>query len=286
MTTTPAIVTVAITGNVTTKAENPAVPITIEEQVESTQAAFEAGATVAHVHVRNDEGKPCSDPDRFGQLQEGLLKYCPGMIVQFSTGARGGKGNERSASMVHRPEMASLSTGSVNLGKVIYDNEAGLVDIISNDLLKYNVKPEIEVFDMSHLYNAAELIKRGLVKEPTQVQFVMGIPGAMPAKESVLDFMLSELKEVIPNSTWTAAGIGRYSFVCNKWSLARGGHVRTGLEDNVMVEKGVLAKSNAELVEKTISFMPEFNRHAASVAEAREILGLPEAGTNGGRAVA
>lgn len=275
MTTTPAIVTVAITGNVTTKAENPAVPITIAEQVESTQGAFEAGATVAHVHVRNDEGRPCSDPDRFAKLQEGLNKFCPGMIVQFSTGARGGKGNERSASLVHRPEMASLSTGSVNLVKVIYDNEPALVDIIASEILKYNIKPEIEVFDMAHLYNAVDLVKRGLVKEPAHVQFVMGIPGAMPAKESVLDFLLSELKEMLPTATWTAAGTGRFSFTCNKWSLARGGHVRTGLEDNVMVDKGVLAKNNAELVAKTISFMPEFNRHPASVAESRQILGLP-----------
>ncbi len=275
MATTPAIVTVAITGNVTTKNENPAVPITIAEQVESTQEAFEAGASVAHVHVRNDEGRPCSDADRFAKLQEGLNKFCPGMIVQFSTGARGGKGTERSASLAHRPEMASLSTGSVNLVKVIYDNEPTLVDLIASEILKYGIKPEIEVFDLAHLYNAVDLIKRGLVKEPAHVQFVMGIPGAMPAKESVFQFLLSELKELLPTATWTAAGTGRFSFMCNKWSLANGGHVRTGLEDNVMIDKGVLAKSNAELVSKTISFMPEFKRHPASIVEARAILGLP-----------
>lgn len=274
--TTPAIVTVAITGNVTTKNENPAVPITIAEQVESTQAAFEAGAAVAHVHVRNDEGRPCSDPDRFGKLQEGLNKHCPGMIIQFSTGARGGKGNERYASMVHQPEMASLSTGSVNLVKVIYDNEPALVEIIAKELSDRNIKPEVEVFDLAHLYNAAALIKKGLVPENPHVQFVMGIPGAMPAKESVFKFCLSELKEVIPNATWTAAGVGRYSFECNKWSLANGGHVRTGLEDNVMLDKGVMAPSNASLVEKTISFMAEYDRHAASIDEAREILKLPK----------
>lgn len=274
--TTPAIVTVAITGNVTTKNENPAVPITIAEQVESTQGAFEAGATVAHVHVRNDEGRPCSDADRFGELKEGLNKHCPGMIVQFSTGARGGKGNERYASMVHQPEMASLSTGSVNLVSVIYDNEPALVDLIAEDLFKRNIKPEVEVFDLAHLYNAAALIKRGLVPENPHVQFVMGIPGALPAKESVFKFALSELKEVIPGATWTAAGVSRFSFVCNKWSLANGGHVRTGLEDNVYLDKGVLAPSNAALVERTVSFMEEFNRHPASVEEAREILKLPK----------
>jgi uncharacterized protein (DUF849 family) len=194
------------------------------------------------------------------------------MIVQFSTGARGGKGNERAASMVHRPEMASLSTGSVNLVKVIYDNEPALVIQIAEALKQYDVRPEVEVFDLAHLYNAAALIKQGLVPSDTHVQFVMGIPGALPAKKSVFEFLLKELKEEIPDATWTAAGTGRYSFECNKWSLANGGHVRTGLEDNVMLDKGVLAPSNAALVAKTISFMPEFNRHPASVAEARKIL--------------
>ena len=255
--TIPAIVTVAITGNVTTKNDNPAVPITISEQIESTQEAFEAGAAVAHVHVRDDNGRPFSNPDRFAELQKGINKYCPGMIVQFSTGARGGKGNERSQSMIHKPEMASLSTGSVNLVKVIYDNEPALVLTIAKDIKDNGVRPEVEVFDLAHLYNAAALIKDGLVPDNCHVQFVKGIPGALPAKKSVFEFLLSELKEVIPNATWTATGTGRYSFECNKWSLANGGHVRTGLEDNVMIEKGILAASNAALVKKTISFMPD-----------------------------
>lgn len=272
--TTPAIVTVAITGNVTTKEDNSALPVTIEEQVESTQEAFEAGAVLAHVHVRNDEGKPCSDADRFQRLQEGLLKYCPGMIIQFSTGARGGKGTDRCESVKYRPDMASLSTGSVNLVKVIYDNEPWLIDHMCEEMLKYDVKPEVEVFDTGMLYKAFELMDRGLLKEPPHVQFVLGIPGALPAKESVFRFLLRELKERCLDATWTATGIGRYSFTCNKWSLAEGGHVRTGLEDNVMVEKGVLAKSNAELVTKTISFFDEFDRHPASVEEARSLLGL------------
>jgi uncharacterized protein (DUF849 family) len=272
--TIPAIVTVGITGNVTTKNDNPAVPITISEQIESTQEAFEAGAAVAHVHVRDDNGRPFSNPDRFAELQKGINKYCPGMIVQFSTGARGGKGNERSQSMIHKPEMASLSTGSVNLVKVIYDNEPALVLTIAKDIKDNGVRPEVEVFDLAHLYNAATLIKDGLVPDNCHVQFVMGIPGALPAKKSVFEFLLSELKEVIPNATWTATGTGRYSFECNKWSLANGGHVRTGLEDNVMIEKGILAASNAALVKKTISFMPEFNRHPASIAEARKILSI------------
>jgi len=272
--TTPAIVTVAITGNIPTKKDNPAIPVTITEQLESTQEAFEAGATLAHVHVRDDEGKPCSDADRFAKLQEGLEKHCPGMIIQFSTGARGGKGKERSASLVHRPEMASLSTGSVNLGQVIYDNEPWLIDDMATDMIKYDIKPEVEIFDAAMLYNAANLVKRGLLKTPVHCQFVMGIPGALPAKESVFRFLLAELQQELPGATWTAAGIGRFQFDCNRWSLANAGHVRTGLEDNLMIEKGVLARSNAELVKKTISLFAEYDRHPASVDEARAILGL------------
>lgn len=270
----PAIVTVAITGNVPTKNDNPSVPITVNEQIESTQEAYEAGAVIAHVHVRDDEGKPCSDADRFAKLQEGLLKHCPDMIVQFSTGARGGKGIERGASLVHKPEMASLSTGSVNLVKRIYDNDPPLIEYLCEEMLKYNIKPEIEVFDLTMIYNAARLAEKGLIKTPAHVQFVMGVPGAMPAKENVFKFLLSELNESLPNSTWTAAGIGRHQETCNRWSLANGGHVRTGLEDNLMISKGVLAKSNAQLVEKTVSLMEEYNRCPATPAQARQILGL------------
>ncbi len=269
-----AIITVAITGNVTTKEQNPALPVTIAEQVESTQEAFEAGATVAHVHVRDDNGKPCSDADRFAKLQEGLLKHCPGMIIQFSTGARGGKGEERAGSLKYRPDMASLSTGSVNLVTRIYDNEPALIDYISARMIEFNVKPEVEVFDLAMLYNAADLVKRGLLKTPVHVQFVMGIPGALPAKESVFHFLRTELMEVLPGATFTAAGIGRFQEICQRWSLQNGGHIRTGLEDNIMISKGVLAKSNAELVARAAEIVVEYDRHVATVLEAREILGL------------
>lgn len=272
--TTPAIITVAITGNIATKEQNPAVPITIAEQVESTQEAFEAGAMVAHVHVRDNNGKPCSDADRFLKLQEGLQKHCPGMIIQFSTGARGGKGLERCESLKYRPEMASLSTGSVNLVNNIYENEPKLIDIMAERMLEFNIKPEVEVFDLGMLYKAAELVQRGLLKLPLHVQFVMGIPGALPAKESVFHFLRTELAEVIPGASFTAAGVARYQEQCQRWSLAHGGHVRTGLEDNVMISKGVLAKSNAQLVERACEIIGEYDRHVASLQEAKTLLGI------------
>ena len=274
----PAIITVAITGNITTKEQNPALPVTIAEQVESTQASFEAGATVAHVHVRDDNGKACSDADRFARLQEGLKKHCPGMIIQFSTGARGGKGTERCESLKYLPEMASLSTGSVNLGNRIYDNEPELIDLMSGRMVELNIKPEVEVFDLAMLYNAADLSKRGLLKVPAHVQFVMGIPGALPAKESVFHFLRAELLEVLPGSTFTAAGIGRHQEMCQRWSLQHGGHIRTGLEDNIWISKGVLANSNAQLVERAVQVVQECGRSVASLAEARKILGLDSSG--------
>ena len=272
-----AIITVAITGNITTKEQNPAVPITIAEQIESTAEAFEAGATLAHVHVRDDEGKPCSDADRYAALQEGLIKHCPGMIIQFSTGARGGKGLERCESLKYLPDMASLSTGSVNLVTRIYDNEPWLIDAMATKMVELDIKPEVELFDLAMLYNAGDLAKRGLLKQPAHVQFVMGIPGALPAKESVFHFLRSELADVLPGATFTAAGIGRFQEICQRWSLAHGGHIRTGLEDNVMIEKGVLAKSNAQLVERAARIVKEYDRHVATVAEARQILGLKPA---------
>lgn len=272
--TTPAIVTVAITGNVPTKKDNPAVPLTIEEQVESTHAAYEAGATLAHVHVRDDHGNPCADEDRFFRLKEGLEKNCPGLIIQFSTGARAAKGAERGACLKHCPDMASLATGSVNFTTRIYENEPALIDSLANDMIKYGIKPEIEVFDLAMLYNTVTLVERGLVKAPVHVQFVMGIPGALPAREETFLFLLSELRALLPGATWTAAGIGRHQEMCNRWSLQHGGHVRTGLEDNLMIEKGVLAPSNAALVEKAVRLMPEYKRHPATVKEARDILKL------------
>ncbi len=272
--TTPAIITVAITGNITTKEMNPAVPITISEQVESTQEAFEAGATVAHVHVRDDEGAPCVDADRYAKLQEGLLKHCPGMIVQFSTGARCGNGKMRVDSLRYTPEMCSLSVGSVNLNTVIYANDLELVEYMCAKVLEHKVKPEVEIFDVSDLYTTKRLITEGKIKTPVHVQFVTGIKGAIPSKPSLLEFLLKELKEEIPECTWVGTGVGRNQELCNRWSLERGGHVRTGLEDNIWIDKGVLAKSNAELVARTASYCPEYNRHVASVEEARKILGL------------
>ena len=272
--TEPCIITVAITGSVPKKGDNPAVPVTVPEQVESTHEAFEAGAALVHVHVRNDDGSTSSDPDKFAAFKEGVNKHCPGMIVQFSTGGRSGKGSERGGMLQHRPDMASLATGSVNFPNMIYENSPQLIDELAGMMTQHDVKPEIEVFDLSMIYNAANLAKAGKIGTPLHVQFVMGIPNAQPALEHVLDFELAELKRLLPDATWVAAGLGRHQLEVNHWSLKRGGHCRTGLEDNIRFDKDRLAASNAELVARVASLCADYGRHPASPAEARQLLGL------------
>jgi len=271
---TPCIITVAITGSVPTKKDSPAVPVTVPEQIESTHAAYEAGAALVHVHVRNDDGTTTSDPEKFGRFLTGIRKHCPDMIVQFSTGGRSGMGKERGGMLHLKPEMASLTTGSVNFAKIIYENHPTLINDLATGMLANDIKPEIEIFDLAMLYNAAKLVADGLLKAPVHVQFVLGIPGALPADREVLDFELRQLERMLPGATWTAAGIGRHQLTVNEWALELGGHCRTGLEDNLRFDKERLATSNAELVKRVADLTTNFGRSVATPAEARQILGL------------
>ncbi len=270
----PCIITVAITGSLPTKADNPAVPVTIAEQIESTHAAFEAGATLAHCHVRDDAGKPTSDPVRFGQLLEGLKKHCPGMIVQLSTGGRSGNGRDRGGMLPLKPDMASLSTGSCNFPTRVYENAPELVDWLADEMLKYNVKPEVEAFDLSMIFQAVAMQKRGQMKGPLHVQFVMGVKNAMPVDRETFEYYIKTLKRLAPDATWTGAGIGKDQLVLNEWSLELGGHCRTGLEDNVRWDKAKLAPSNAALVKRVADLCAKYNRRPATVNEARALLHL------------
>ena len=269
------VIAVAITGSVPRKKDNPAVPVTAPEQIESTHQAFEAGATLCHIHVRNDDESPSSDPEKFAAVQEGLRKHCPGMIVQFSTGGRGRDPSARGLSLKHRPDMASLSTGSVNFPTIVYENSASLVTDLAGQMKQYGVRPEIEVFDLSHLHGAKRLVEAGLIDARPHVQFVMGVQNAMPAEEHLLDILLAETRRILPEATWTAAGIGRNQAVVMDWALARGADaVRTGLEDNIRVTKDRLAASNAELVELAAEAVARHGRRVATPAEARAALGL------------
>jgi len=271
---TPCIITVAITGSVPTKKDSPAVPISVAEQIESTQAAYEAGAALVHVHVRNDDGTTTSDPERFERFMSGIRKHCPDIIVQFSTGGRSGMGKERGRMLGHKPDMASLTTGSVNFAKMIYENHPQLIHDLAASMLELGIKPEVEIFDLAMLYNAAKLVADGLLEPPVHVQFVLGVPGALPADREVLDFELEQLQRMLPGATWTAAGIGRHQLSVNEWALELGGHCRTGLEDNLRFDKDQLAGSNAQLVQRVAELAGNYGRAVATPAQARRILGL------------
>jgi uncharacterized protein (DUF849 family) len=272
--TTPCIITVAITGSLPQKSDNPAVPITIAEQVESTQAAFEAGATLVHAHVRQDDGSPTSDPERFARLIEGLRKHCPGMIIQLSTGGRSGAGRERGGMIALKPDMCSLATGSCNFPTRVYENSPELVDWLASEMLAHHVKPEIEAFDLSMIFKAVEMQQAGKIAGSLHVQFVMGVKNAMPVDRATFEFYVATLRRLAPDATWTGAGIGRDQITLNHWSLELGGHCRTGLEDNVRLDRDTLAPSNAALVKRVADLTAAYRRHPATVAEARQLLHL------------
>ena len=265
------IITVAITGSLPQKSDNSAVPITISEQIESTHAAFEAGAVLAHCHVRNDDGSAT----------------CPGMIVQLSTGGRSGTGRERGGMLALQPDMASLATGSCNFPTRVYENSPDLVHWLASEMLRYGVKPEIEAFDLSMIFQAVAMQNSGKIKGPLHVQFVMGVKNAMPVDRAALEFYVATLRRLAPDSTWTGAGIGKDQHTLNRWSLELGGHCRTGLEDNIRLDKSRLAPSNAALVDRVVDLCAEYARRPATVAEARAILGLlDEAGAGASAASA
>ena len=273
--TKPCIICVAITGSLPQKSDNPAVPITVAEQVDSTHEAYEAGAAIVHAHVRNDDGAPSSDPEKFARLKEGIEAHCPGMIVQFSTGGRSGAGQTRGAMLSLRPDMASLSVGSNNFPTRVYENPPDLVDWLAGEMRAHEVKPEIEAFDLSHILKAKEMAHHGLLLGTPYVQFVIGVKNAMPVDRDVFDYYIHTVKRLFgPDAPWCAAGIGRHQITLNEWAVAAGGHARTGLEDNVRLDRDTLAPSNAALVHRVVDICARHDRPVATCAEARQMLGL------------
>lgn len=273
--TKPCIICVAITGSLPQKSDNPAVPISVAEQIESTHEAYEAGAAIVHAHVRNDDGSPSSDPDKFARLKEGIEAHCPGMIVQFSTGGRSGAGQTRGAMLSLRPDMASLSVGSNNFPTRVYENPPDLVDWLAGEMRSHEVKPEIEAFDLSHILKAKEMADHGQLLGTPYVQFVMGVKNAMPVDRDVFDYYIHTVKRLFgADAPWCAAGIGRHQITLNEWAVAAGGHARTGLEDNVRLDRDTLAPSNAALVRRVVEICARHARPVATCAEARQMLGL------------
>ncbi len=273
--TNPCIICVAITGSLPTKANNPAVPTSVSEQVDSTPEAFEAGATIVHAHVRNDDESPSSDPEKFAALKEGIEKHCPGMIIQFSTGGRSGAGQTRGGMLPLSPDMASLSVGSNNFPTRVYENPPDLVDWLASEMLTYSVKPEIEAFDLSHILKAKDMADKGQLVGTPYIQFVMGVKNAMPVDRDVFDYYIHTVRRLFgEDAPWCAAGIGANQLKLNEWAIAAGGHARTGLEDNVRLDRDTLAPSNAALVRRAVEICERNDRSVATWQEARRILGL------------
>ena len=270
----PCILCCAITGSVPTKAANPAVPISISEQLDSSLAAVEAGASIIHAHVRNADETSSSDPEKFARLQEELRAHCPEVIIQFSTGGRSGAGQERGGMLSLRPDMASLSVGSNNFPTRVYENPPDLVAWLASEMQKYEVVPEVEAFDLSHILQALRLHDEGKLFGKLYVQFVMGVKNAMPADRAVFDFYVAQTQARAPQAEWCAAGIGPNQLVVNEWAIAAGGHTRAGLEDNVRLDRNTLAPSNAALIARAAELCTRYERPVASPAQAREILGL------------
>jgi 3-keto-5-aminohexanoate cleavage enzyme len=267
------IITAAISGAEVLKEHNPAVPYTLEECVREAKSAYDAGASIIHLHVRHDDGTPTQDKDRFEEVMTAIQAACPDVIIQPSTGgAVGMTDDERLQPIELNPEMATLDCGTLNFGgDEVFTNTENTIKYFGDRMIERGIKPELEVFDKSMIDMALRLHKRGHIKSPMHFDFVMGVNGGISG--TLRDFVF--LRGSIPEgSTYTVAGMGRFEMTLAVAAIIDGGHVRVGFEDNVYLSRGVLAKSNGELVEKVVRLAKEFGREIATPAEAREILSL------------
>ena len=267
------IITAAICGAEVTKEQNPAVPYTLEEMVREAKSAFEAGAAIIHVHVRWDDGTPTQDKERFRQVMDAIKGACPGVILIPSTGgAVGMTPEERLQPTELFPEMATLDCGTCNFGDDVFVNDMPTLRAFGQRMLENNIKPEYECFEIGHVDTALTLAKKGLVPgAPMQFNFVLGVPGCTPATVPDLAYLVSRIPA---GSTWTATGIGRNAFTLAAAAIVMGGNVRVGFEDALTLERGVLAKSNGELVAKVVQLAKLLGREVATPDEARKILSL------------
>ena len=267
------IITAAICGAEVTKEQNPAVPYTVEEIVREAKSAYDAGAAIVHLHVREDDGTPTQSRERFRVCIDAIRAALPDVILIPSTGgAVGMRAEERLQPTELMPEMATLDCGTCNFGDEIFDNTLPMMRAFGKRMLENGIKPEYECFEMGHLETALAMAKKGEVPgHPMQFNFVLGVPGCTPATVGNLNWMVSRLPE---GSTWTVTGIGRHAFTMAAAAIVMGGNVRVGFEDNLYLSKGVLAKSNGELVAKVVRLAQELGREIANPAEARKILNL------------
>lgn len=265
------VITVAAVGAEVTRQEQPALPITPEEIAEDAYRCYKAGAAMIHLHVRDEQGNPTQDKEVFKKTVKLIREKCP-ILVQVSTGgAVGMTPEERIQSIEADPDMATLSTGTCNFGPDVFMNTQEYMEVFAKKMAEKNIKPELECFEPGMIENGVRLMKKGFIKAPLHFDFVLGVPGACPGTPEALMFM----KSAIPaGSTWTVAGVGRAQLPLATMAVILGGHVRVGFEDNIFYSKGVLAESNAQLVERVVRIAKEHGREIATPEEARTILGL------------
>jgi 3-keto-5-aminohexanoate cleavage enzyme len=267
----PVMITAAIVGAELTRDQQPNLPISPQEIISAAIECYEAGAAIIHIHVRDAEGNSTQDANIFREVVEGIRARCE-VITQVSTGgAVWMSADERLQSIECRPDMATLTTGTVNFGDSVFVNNRGLVETFARRLRDYGIVPEIEIFDIGMLDEAMRLRNMGLITEPLQFDFVMGVPGAIGSEPAHLVHLVRSLP---PESTWSVAGIGRHQLELGTIALAMGGNVRVGFEDNIYYRKGQLAKTNAELVARIVRIAQELDRPVATPSQAREMLHL------------
>ena len=263
------IITAAICGAEVTKEQNPAVPYTVEEIVREAKSAVDAGAAIVHLHVREDDGTPTQDRERFRVCIDAIKKECPDVILIPSTGGAVGMTAEE---RLQPTELATLDCGTCNFGDEVFENTMPMMRAFGQRMIENKIKPEYECFEMGHIDTILSMAKKGFVPAaPMQFNFVLGVPGCTPATIPNLCWMVNAIPA---GSTWTATGIGRHAFSLAAPAIVMGGNVRVGFEDNLYLERGVLAKSNGELVDKVVRLAKELGRPVANSAEAREILNL------------
>jgi len=269
------IITAAICGAEVTKEHNPNVPYTVREIGIEAEKAFLAGASIIHLHVREDDGTPTQNLKRFQACFDEIKKRCPDIIVQPSTGGAIGMSNEERLQpifMKPQPEMVTLDLGTMNFGgDEIFVNTENTIINFAKEMNSRGIKPELECFDKGMIDMALRLNKKGYIKEPMHFNFVLGVNGGIAATPRDLIYMVNSIPK---NSTFTVCAIGRHEFPMVTISIVLGGHARVGFEDNIYLSKGVLAKSNSELVEKVVRISKELGRDIASPYETRHLLGL------------
>ncbi len=265
------IITAALTGAEVTKEKQPYLPVTPDEIAEAAYECYKAGASIVHVHAREKDGSPTQSYEVYKEIKEKIEAKC-NIIFQPSTGgAVWHSPEERLQPVELAPEMATLSCGTCNFGGDVFMNSEEYIEKFAKRMKELGVKPEVEVFERGMINNALRLVKKGLIESPLHFDFVLGVPGACPGTP---DDLIHMIRSVPMDSTWTVAGIGRSELPLATMAIVLGGHVRVGFEDNIYYSKRVLARSNAQLVERVVRIAKELEREVATPDEAREILGI------------